>query len=144
MERFFFYWIIYFESSQKGHLPNLVFLVSLRSKDVSSGSSESPGSGSEMVAMVPPGQLPIRLLSGVGSAISTGKNTLHVLILRSRQPAIWYHQCQEVTVVTLLSEWRHSYQMSSVDTQTHGRMQTQKIIFFIEYKDTTYIGIRDV
>ena len=45
-------WIISFKFCIKGHLPNLLFLVSSRSKDVSSGSSESPGSGSEMVTIV--------------------------------------------------------------------------------------------
>ena len=102
---------------------------------MSSGSSESPGSSSEMVTRVPPWQLPIRLLSGVSSAISAGKKTSHVLILTNHQPAIWYHQRQEVTVFFF-----YFYQMSSFDSQTHAKTNTHKPqdLFLIEYKEKTY------
>ena len=73
--------IIYFNFSKKGHLPNLLFLVSSWSKDVSSGSPESPGSDSETVAMVTLWQLLLRLLLAFFFALSAGKNTSHVLSL---------------------------------------------------------------
>ena len=129
MKIHFFYWIIYFKILSKGHLPNLLFLVSLRSKDVSPGSSESPGSGSEMVTMVPPWQFQICLLSGVGSDISAGKNTLNVLILSSRQPAIWYHQCQEVKVDTLIRVKTLLSDVFSWHTDSRTHANTNKIIF---------------
>jgi len=108
--------IIYFKFSKKGYLPNLLFLVSSRSKDVSSGSSESPGSNSETVSMVTLWRLPRRLNLAFFFALSAGKTTSHVLILTNYQLAIWYHQCEEMFFF-------YSYQMPSVDTQTHGRTQ---------------------
>ena len=48
-------------------------------------------------------------------------------ILTNHQPAIWYHQCQEVTVVFF-----YSYQMSLFDARTHANTNTliHKIIFY--------------
>ena len=89
-------WIVSFKFSIKGHLPNLLFLVSSRSKDVCSGSSESPGSGSEMVTIVTLWRLPRRLKLAFFFALPAEKTTSLVFILTNYQLALRYHQCKEM------------------------------------------------
>ena len=74
-------WIISFKFSIKGHLPNLLFLVSSRS---------------QMVTIVTLWRLPRRLELAFFFALPAGKTTSLVFILTNYQLALWYHQCKEM------------------------------------------------
>ena len=72
---------VFILNALKRSLPNLLWLVFLGSKDLSSGSIVSPGSSPETVSMAPLWQLPGLLLSAFSPAILAGKAVSHVLTL---------------------------------------------------------------